>query len=29
MIVYKVTPASAVTGVVVGDRLFRGFPCRE
>jgi len=26
MIVYKVTPASAVTGVVVGDRLFRGFP---
>ena len=26
MIVYKVTPASAVTGVVVGDRFFRGFP---
>jgi len=26
MIVYKTTPPSAETGVVVGDRFFRGFP---
>jgi murein DD-endopeptidase MepM/ murein hydrolase activator NlpD len=26
MIVYKVTPASADSGVLVGDRFFRGFP---
>jgi murein DD-endopeptidase MepM/ murein hydrolase activator NlpD len=26
MIVYKVTPPSASSGVVVGDRFFRGFP---
>lgn len=26
MVVYKVTPAEAESGVVVGDRLFRGFP---
>jgi murein DD-endopeptidase MepM/ murein hydrolase activator NlpD len=26
MIVYKVTPPSATSGVLVGDRFFRGFP---
>ena len=26
MIVYKVTPASAETGVIAGDKFFRGFP---